>query len=85
MNDTLAYLLVVTVVVFLVVRWFWLWYWKVNEQVSLLKDIRAELRGLRTTLAERPAVPPTANGASALMGGRGSLTGPPPAPDAPRR
>jgi hypothetical protein len=30
---------VVTLVVFLVVRWFWLWYWRVNRIVGLLERI----------------------------------------------
>ena len=34
----------VALAVFLVVRWFWLWYWRVDEQVALLKDIARSLQ-----------------------------------------
>lgn len=36
----------VVVAVFLVVRFFWLWYWRVNEIVGLLGAIREELHAL---------------------------------------
>jgi len=34
-----GFLLLLLLVVFLVVRVFWLWYWRVDEQVELLKAI----------------------------------------------
>jgi hypothetical protein len=44
-----------TLVVFLVVRWFWLWYWRVNEQLEVLQDIRAGLQRLEAP--GRPVAP----------------------------
>lgn len=37
--TALIIFLLLPVVVFLLVRQFWLWYWKVNEQIALLKEI----------------------------------------------
>jgi hypothetical protein len=34
---------IILIVIPLVIRAFWLWYWKVNEIVTLLKDIRERL------------------------------------------
>jgi hypothetical protein len=34
------------VVLFLVLREVWCWYWKINEALSLLKDIQAVLRNI---------------------------------------
>ncbi|MGH7293671.1 MAG: hypothetical protein ACRELB_02000 [Polyangiaceae bacterium] len=36
-----------TFVLFLVTRWFWLWYWKVNHRLQALDAIRAEVLHLR--------------------------------------
>ena len=35
--------LVILVVIFLVLREFFCWYWKINERLALLKDIRDHL------------------------------------------
>ncbi|HEU5317194.1 MAG TPA: hypothetical protein VFX49_13880 [Chloroflexota bacterium] len=48
MNDnsviaTVLFSVVVLIVVFVVIRAFWLWYWKIDEQVALLKQIRDRL------------------------------------------
>jgi hypothetical protein len=47
---------VVAAVVFLVGRWFWLWYWRVNEQLEVLKDIKGSLQRLEQRSAA-PAAP----------------------------
>jgi hypothetical protein len=41
--DFLIYGAAILIVVMLIVRQFWLWYWKINETVSLLKSIDAKL------------------------------------------
>ena len=47
--------------VFLIFRMFWLWYWKVDEQVALLKHMAASLQHLEER--GRPLPPPaTASG-----------------------
>ena len=47
---------VFALVVFLVGRWFWLWYWRVNEQLEVLKDIKASLQRLEQR-GQAPAAP----------------------------
>ncbi|HVA39543.1 MAG TPA: hypothetical protein VNF49_02680, partial [Candidatus Binataceae bacterium] len=42
----IALFLVLSFVIFLVTRWFWCWYFKINELVNLLKSIDASLRQL---------------------------------------
>lgn len=46
----LIVILVVLIVLFLIFRAIVLWYWKVDEQVALLKDLRDELRGIRAAM-----------------------------------
>ncbi len=31
---------VIAIIIFILTRKFWCWYWKINEVVDLLKDIR---------------------------------------------
>jgi hypothetical protein len=50
------------VVVFLIVRGFWLWYWRVDELVHLLREIAkntqlVEERGRPLPAAPAPAAP----------------------------
>jgi hypothetical protein len=45
--------LVIVILVFLIIRAFWLWYWKVNEQITLLEEIRDGIQSLRAPLAAR--------------------------------
>ena len=37
----------VGIVIFLILRFFWLWYWKINNIVALLEDIDAKLLVLK--------------------------------------
>ena len=50
--EQLLIFLVIAIVLFLVVRFFWLWYWKVDERVGLLKDIRDAMQQLSLDAAE---------------------------------
>jgi SH3-like domain-containing protein len=81
MNDNNASigLLVVTIIVlvgvFIVLRAFWLWYWKIYEVVSLLKDIRNSLRVLErgqsvTSAVSTPAVSVTTVSVPTAIGDR---------------
>jgi len=42
--GSLALIVVITVVLFLLLREIFCWYWKINERVSLLKEIRDTLQ-----------------------------------------
>ncbi len=33
-------ILAITMAIFIVLREFWCWYWKINERIQLLKDIK---------------------------------------------
>ena len=35
-----VFLLLIFLVAFLVLREFWCWYWKINQMVSLLREVR---------------------------------------------
>jgi hypothetical protein len=62
MEVALVSTLIVLIVLFVIVRAFWLWYWKINEGIGLLKDIRASLRVL-----ERAAMASAAPGVAAQV------------------
>lgn len=38
-----VFLLLILLVAFLVLREFWCWYWKINQMVSLLREVRGLL------------------------------------------
>jgi hypothetical protein len=38
--------LLILVVIFIVTRWFWCWYFRINERVALLKEINSSLTKL---------------------------------------
>ena len=52
--------LVVSAVVFLIFRAFWLWYWRVDEQVRLLREIAKNTQLLEER--GRPLPPPGGSG-----------------------
>lgn len=52
--ESVALTLIALIVLFMVCRAIVLWYWKVNEQVALLKEIRDSLRTLTVARIEPP-------------------------------
>lgn len=73
----LVAILVVLILIFLVIRMFWLWYWRINDSIRLLTEIRDGIRGLNqrydaeraaTTLPQdQPAVSPAVPDARILI------------------
>jgi len=49
----IAVFLLLSLVIFLVTRWFWCWYFKINEMVNLLKSIDASLQQLPAVAKSR--------------------------------
>ena len=51
-------IILISIVIFLVLREFWCWYWKINQRNKLLEDIRKELRILNSNRIEVPPAEP---------------------------
>ncbi len=43
-----VFVLLILLVVFLILREFWCWYWKINQMVRLLREVRDLLAGKST-------------------------------------
>jgi hypothetical protein len=46
MMEAQIIFLLILVVIFLITRWFWCWYFRINERVALLKEINTSLSKL---------------------------------------
>lgn len=66
-TSTLLITLVVLAVIFLVLREFFCWYWKINQRIALLTEIRDRLAGNTSPVAGSSVAAKAASTAAAPM------------------